>query len=123
LDLDSSLASRQLEEAAMRWFAFLLVVVALIGMPVAAHADANPAEAGEDTILGMSYGKAAVVAAAVVAGAVAINTLVAPNVGTVVAVIWVAHWFVQGAVVYGIGSWLGWWDDEVAAEETTAVKN
>lgn len=66
-----------------------------------------------DTIMGLSYGKAAVVTAAVIAGAVAINALVAPNVGTILAALYLGHFVAEAAVVIsGAGaSWgLGWWE-------------
>lgn len=99
----------------MRRIAGLLMVLLLLGAaPAAAQspgdAPPGPAAEAEDTIFGMRYGTAAFAAAGAVAGAVALNA-VAPNVGTVALALYAAHWVVQGAVIYGAGSYLGWWDD------------
>lgn len=97
----------------MRRIACWLVVFLLVALPAAAQTAPASAES-ENTILGMSYGTAALAAAGAVAGAIALNTVVAPNVGTAVFALWLAHWVVQGAVIYGAGSYLGWWDEEEA---------
>lgn len=92
----------------MRRLAGWLIVLLLIAHPAAAQVGPVPPaepDAVESTILGMSYGTAAVVAAGAVAGAVALNAL-APNLGTVVVALYVAHWVVAGAVIYGASSWL-----------------
>jgi hypothetical protein len=71
----------------------------------------------EETVLGMTYGQAALVTAAVVAGAVALNTFAASNVATVLSAIYLGHLAVEAAIVLtGAGtSWgLGWWDDAPA---------
>lgn len=97
----------------MRRILCWLVALLLIATPAAAQMAPAPTES-ENTILGMSYGTAALATAGVVAGAIALNTVVAPNVGTAVVALWLAHWVVQGAVIYGAGSYLGWWDEEEA---------
>jgi hypothetical protein len=63
------------------------------------------------------------VTAGVVAGAIAVNTLVSPNVGTALAVIYVAHWLVQGAAMAGAAWWLGWLDDEPRPTPVSLLKD
>lgn len=97
----------------MRRILCWLVALLLIAAPAAAQTTSGSGD-GDSTILGMSYGTAALATVGVVAGAIALNTVVAPNVGTAVVALWLAHWVVQGAVIYGAGSYLGWWGEDEA---------
>lgn len=115
----------------MRRIACWLAILFLMTHPAAGETVPGPTvpdlpvitQDTEGTILGLSYGSAALAAGAAAAGVVALNTYVAPNVGTLALTLWVAHWVVQGAVVYGAGSWLGWWDVTPAGEPVRLLKD
>ncbi len=99
----------------MRRLAACLLVSVLLALPVggrAASAQSTETVPAQDTILGTDYGTAALVTAAVLAGAVAINAVVAPNLGTALGVLYVGHLAVEAALVFtgaGAGWSLGLW--------------
>lgn len=69
----------------------------------------------EPTILGMTYAQAALASAAVVGGALVINSFVGANLGTTLAVLYVGHLIVEaGIVALAAGGSLGlsWWSDD-----------
>jgi hypothetical protein len=103
----------------------LIIVLALTMAPVAARAAPDAPDPGvvtEDTILGMTYDKAATVAAAVTVGAVVVNMVVGANIGTILGALYVGHLMVEAALVAsgaGAGWGLGLWDDNVPAGPPT----
>jgi hypothetical protein len=100
----------------MRRLAGIFVALALCVLPVDTRAASDmPTERPAQGItVNMDYGTAALVTAAVIAGAVAINAFVAPNVGTVLGALYVGHLVVEAAIVLtgaGAGWGFGLWDD------------
>lgn len=105
--------------------ALLIIVFALTAAPEAARAAPDPPDpraVTEDTILGMTYDKAATVAAAVTVGAVVVNMVVGANVGTILGALYVGHLMVEAVLVAsgaGAGWGLGLWDDYAPAGPPT----
>lgn len=76
--------------------------------PTAPSMGAAPAGLPEDnTVLGISYGKAAVIGAGVVAGAVLINSVFGTNLGTILGALYVGHLVVE-AVLVASGAGAAW---------------
>lgn len=91
----------------------------MLGPPPSAPSTAGePANSPEDnTVLGMSYGKAAAIGAGVVAGAVLINSAFGTNLGTLLGVLYVGHLVVEAVLVAsGAGAaWgFGWFGEDPA---------
>ncbi|MGA0344861.1 MAG: hypothetical protein ACO37B_07350 [Arenicellales bacterium] len=105
---------------ASAWLAVFLALApaqsTLADVPVPSH-QSNPSGDGdvEPTILGMTYTQAALASAAVVGGALVINSFVGANLGTTLAVLYVGHLIVEaGIVALAAGGSLGlsWWSDD-----------
>lgn len=106
-----------------RNFLGAFLVATILILPVSVTADTNiqvlPIESqdSQSTILGMTYPQAALVSAAIVGGALVINSLVGANLGTTLAALYVGHLIVEaGIVAIAAGGSLGlnWWADDTS---------
>jgi len=106
-----------------RNFLGAFLVATILILPVSVTADTNiqvlPIESqdSQSTILGMTYPQATLVSAAIVGGALVINSLVGANLGTTLAALYVGHLIVEaGIVAIAAGGSLGlnWWADDTS---------